>query len=90
MRVYVWKAYGHITVYAAEKLDDMERLFNTVSGALESWGIDNEINQARVILDKGLSTDRFDICMRAINMLADQGDGHESFEYNKFTNLEQV
>lgn len=89
MRVYVWQAYGHIQVYAAEGLDDLERLFNTVSGALETWGVDKELTAARVLLDEGLSTDRTDKIMRSINMLADIGKGHESFEYNSFTTVEQ-
>lgn len=89
MRVYVWQAYGHIQVYAADGLDDLERLFNTVAGTLESWGVNEEIEKARVLLEKGVATDRTDIIMRSINMLVDIGKGHESFEYNAFTTVEQ-
>lgn len=90
MRVYVWQQYGHIHVYAADDLHDLERLFNTMVGALESWGMDDEIEDARHFLKKGLGTGRTDFVMRAINHLADIGRGHESFEYNGFTEMEHT
>ena len=90
MRVYVWKAYGHITVYAAETSDDLERLFNTVVGCLGTWGVDESIEAETHIFNKGKEQGRRDKMMQAINNLTSIGDSHESFEYNGFTHVEQA
>lgn len=89
MKVYVWQSYGSISVYAAETVDDLERLFSTVSCCLASWDIDNEITKLTELFNKGMLLSRRDMMLRAINDLADFGAGHESFEYNHFTTVEQ-
>jgi hypothetical protein len=91
MRVYVWQQYGHVSVYAAETLGDLERLFNTVYGAINSLlgHADDNAESCKDAFALAKRLNRTDKMMRSINRLVEMGKGHESFEYNDFTVLEQ-
>lgn len=88
MKIFVWRAYGDITVYNADNVTTLKYIYESVLANLDGWGFDEDIG----FIDAGLSesikrlSGDNDIPVtyrRAINMLLDLvGIGsHDAFDY---------
>lgn len=43
MKIFVWKSYGSVKVYALSTVEQVCRVFHTLSDSVTGWGIDKEI-----------------------------------------------
>jgi hypothetical protein len=90
MKIYVWQQYGHIHVYAAETVDDLQRLQLTMLGIVEIMaGCIDEITMSKGRFENAKLLNRRDLMMREITYLASFGKDYELFEYNSFTSIEE-
>jgi hypothetical protein len=87
-KVFVWKSYGNIKVYATDTTQQLNQIIKTLVSSLRDWGIDDVLQEAEQVLESPLAEQSRANCINMIIKLVDEaGDDHESFEYCEFVKV---
>lgn len=87
-KVFVWKSYGDIKLYATDTPEQLRRIIDTMVVCLRDWDIDDVLSDATQFLNSELSKTSRESCIDMINKLIDEtGSNHESFEYCDFVKV---
>lgn len=86
MKIFIWKSYGEIDVYAAETVEQLTSILDTVISCLDGWDLDDHITKVREFIARNDKPDNprgpADY-RKAINYLLDKAciGSHETFEH---------
>lgn len=81
MKIFIWKMYGDVKVYAVETVEQAENLFYEIVSCVDEWDMDKEVEFAKKEITKSPVT--VDRIIEMINYLLKVFSigSHESFEF---------
>lgn len=83
MKIFIWKMYGNIRVYAVDTVQQIERVVKLLSISVSGWGLDEAIGEATEIVSEAKEKNSLALALQAILVLTDAvGVGsHEVLEH---------
>lgn len=83
MKIFIWKMYGDIRVYAVDTVQQVERVVKLLSSSVSGWGLDEAIGEATEIVSEAKEKNSLARALQAILVLTDAvGVGsHEVLEH---------